>query len=806
MKTSDPFWGLFLSAILCPAILFAQQLNTEDFAFSNQNYLLAGSTFRSDVVMGIADVNADGLDDIIRLRQGVSLDIQIQHNHQSFTSYSFGEVSDRKQFSLAIADVDGNGFNDLLLGGAGDGLHLLRASANGLAFESEVLPNSILYTQGSNFVDINNDGFLDVFVCNDTATSRTWLHDGLGNFLPVTNLLPMNIYSPDSLNGGNYSSIWTDMDNDGDLDLYISKCYARATSVDDPRRINQLFVNDGNGQFSEQGLSAGLARNEQSWTTDFQDIDNDGDMDCFIVNHHAQGLLMENLGNGLFTDITAGSHIVTLLDGHLQGFFRDFDNDGFVDLLLSGQQGYEFFSNNGDKTFKRLDNPFGDYHLSTFACGDVNHDGRLDIYSASSSGTDMDVLWMNEEDENHFFAVSLDAPLTNRNAIGARVEIHGAWGVQIREVRSGEGYGISNSFTQYFGLGKAGYIDKLVIRWPGPNALVETYTDLRPDQFVKVIKGDCLYSDAHIRPSGELVLCSGQQVKLNAPAAVGYLWSDGATTPSIVVGASGSYQVTVTNQFGCQTESYPIEVVVDPQEKPVITVAGQQYDTLAICQGELIQLTASDALGYEWSNGSTNQSIIVHNAGTYQVTTVGLCESFSSAPLTVLVTNRPPVPEVVTDTIAGPGQVSLMASGPAPHWYDIEGTLLFVGTIYKPFITTTTHFFVENVITANGISCASRRILVEAVVNTSTGLDETAGGLKVVLFPNPAQDQVWISWQQETPRALELQIFNIQGVEVYQNGSSVMDRESWMILSVSDWPRGIYWLRFGKLIKKLVIH
>ena len=73
---------------------------------------------------------------------------------------------------------------------------------------------------------------------------------------------------------------------------------------------------------------------------------------------------------------------------------------------------------------------------------------------------------MNDGGTNHHFALRCTGTTSNRSAIGARVEIHGAWGTQIREVRSGEGYGVMHSLTRYFGLGAATQVQRAVIRWP----------------------------------------------------------------------------------------------------------------------------------------------------------------------------------------------------------------------------------------------------------------------------------------------------------------------------------------------------
>ncbi|MCA9780577.1 MAG: VCBS repeat-containing protein, partial [Candidatus Eremiobacteraeota bacterium] len=106
----------------------------------------------------------------------------------------------------------------------------------------------------------------------------------------------------------------------------------------DPRRLNLLFQNDGNNNYVEVAAQANLQPFGQSWAADFADIDNDGDLDCFVINHDINNSLYRNNGNGTFTDITLASNLLSAFNGvgaGIQVKFADFDNDGFVDLLFT---------------------------------------------------------------------------------------------------------------------------------------------------------------------------------------------------------------------------------------------------------------------------------------------------------------------------------------------------------------------------------------------------------------------------------------------------------------------------------------
>src|SRR5690606_20899733 len=112
------------------------------------------------------------------------------------------------------------GFNDFIAGGAYNNIKVLTANSTGTDYTLSLLTNSI-FVQGTNFADINNDGWVDLFACHDDADSLSFRNLGSGTFTLDHGLINTAIPSG---NDGNYGSVWIDYDNDGDIDLYISKC------------------------------------------------------------------------------------------------------------------------------------------------------------------------------------------------------------------------------------------------------------------------------------------------------------------------------------------------------------------------------------------------------------------------------------------------------------------------------------------------------------------------------------------------------------------------------------------------------
>ncbi len=474
--------------------------DTSAVAFTDATNLLQQDNY-SGLAMAVVDMNNDGKDDIVQFNQGRSMRVQYQNAAgQGFSSYTFGQVSNQNQWSAAIADVDQNGYNDVLCGGAYDNVRVITNGNGNDSYTLQTLPNSNIFIQGSNFVDINNDGWADIFACHDDAQSRAYQNNQDGTFNFNADLIS-TITTPASDNSGNYASMWIDYDNDRDLDLYISKCRGGVNNPDDPRRINMLWQNDGNNNFTEVAAQANLKIKDQTWLSDFGDIDNDGDLDAIVINHGTGPNLMRNNGNGTFTEVTQNSGLLPTLNPTdfygIQGFFRDFNNDGFLDLMVSGDAHYIFY-NKGDGTFENAPNPFNSNQIQSFTVGDLNHDGFLDIYAGYANGLNTpssikDRIWLNSGNTNNFLNVQLKGTQSNSNGIGARVEIYGAWGIQIRDVRSGEGYGLNNSFTQHFGIGANTQVDRVVVRWP--SGAVSELNNPAINQFLNITEDESACPD-----------------------------------------------------------------------------------------------------------------------------------------------------------------------------------------------------------------------------------------------------------------------------------------------------------------------
>lgn len=426
-------------------------------------------TINSSYNICVADMNGDYKDDIVGVSaNNLRLHLQTTPGNFTVSDIAISGTSMMPTWSMAAGDYNRDGFNDLILGN-GNGLSVWTSNATGTAY-SNFTPGDYIFCQRTNFVDLNNDGHLDVFSCHDIAPNVYYLNDGSNNLTYYqSSVTPgaMNIGS----SGGNYATLFTDFDNDGDTDVFISKCSGPPC---------ELHRNDGNGNYSDISVTAQINITPiQTWSSAIADFDNDGDMDIIITAssgaHHyfRNNLDTSNAVEEAYTEITSGSGWDTNSSTNIDNVAFDFDNDGWVDVLAGGNK---IMFNQGDGTFA----PVSYSGISVGGIGDLNNDGFLDIQSGST-------IRFANPNGNNWVKITLEGVISNENGIGARVEIYGSWGKQIRDIRSGEGFKYMHTLNAHFGLGTESVIDEIKIIWP--SGTVDVITNPSSNTTHHVIEG-----------------------------------------------------------------------------------------------------------------------------------------------------------------------------------------------------------------------------------------------------------------------------------------------------------------------------
>ncbi len=427
----------------------------------------------------MVDMNGDYKDDLVTVSAN---NLKVHYQGATANSFTVADfpitgTSFMPSWSLAAGDHNRDGYNDIILG-AGSGLSVWSSNSVGTAY-SNYTPGQYIFCQRTNFADLNKDGHLDVFSCHDIAPNVYYLNDGNSNFTHYqATVTPgaMNI----GTSGGNYSTLFSDFDNDGDSDVFISKCSGPPC---------ELLRYDGNGVYTNISAIAGVNITPiQTWSSAINDFDSDGDMDIIITassgthKYFRNNLDTSNNVEEAFTNITAGSGWDTNTSVNIDNVSYDFDNDGFPDVLGGGNK---IMFNDGDGTFTAVSYSA----ISVGAIGDLNNDGFLDILN----GTTVRYAIPNG---NNWSKITLQGIQSNRNGIGARVEIYGAWGKQIRDVRSGEGFKYMSSLNVHFGLGDATAITQVIIRWP--SGLVDTINNPNINQTLHVVEGSTLANNEFV--------------------------------------------------------------------------------------------------------------------------------------------------------------------------------------------------------------------------------------------------------------------------------------------------------------------
>lgn len=428
---------------------------------------------------------------------------------------------------VAIGDYDNDGNEDIFVSGVyrntlyhnnGDGTFTDVTAKAGL--DKPDLQFGPLWSVGAVWVDVNNDGLLDLFVLNylkwdgkhepvcGTSTHRDYCHPKMYPATP--NQLFINngdgTFRDDSAEWGlrdhpgkGMGAAAADFTHNGRQDIFVTN----------DKLVNSFFVNEGN-KFKEDAFDAGVSLREDGvfisgMGVDARDLDNDGYADIILVALNQETFpLYRNNHDGTFTDITESSGM-TKLSWDMGGYspnIADFDNDGWKDIFVSRGhvqslldqpptmvvQPNSVFRNLGGMKFAALTKEAGftafppSRHRGA-AVGDFNGDGKLDVVVTAISAPAE--IWMNESPEkNHWLELKLQGTKSNRDGIGARIKVVSKHITQYNHVSFTAGYASSSAGPVHFGLGQDTSADLVEIHWP--SGIVQELHNVPADQIVHV--------------------------------------------------------------------------------------------------------------------------------------------------------------------------------------------------------------------------------------------------------------------------------------------------------------------------------
>ena len=546
---------LYVTGILCcgfcvslaaQPLLFTDVTSDTGIAFKHDNGFSGTYHIAESVTAGLAlfDYDLDGDIDIYftngaRQDETVSGVPPCNTLYRNDGNWHFTNVTEAagvgdRGFGLgvAVADYDNDGDADIYINNQGPNV-LYRNNGNGTFTDVTAqagVGNGSQMGAGANFLDMDGDGELDLYVSNYVeclkdkgyATTRgghlaylgpaasiyrntsdvLYRNNGDGTFTDVSDTAGIR-----DCKGAGMGTICGDVDGDGDTDIIVANDMSG----------NFLFLNDGQGHFEEMGLISGMAFDDNgephgSMGTELGDYDNDGRLDLYITSFQGQlATLYHNLGNGEFEDVTTqtGAGAGTLSYVTWGSGLVDFDHDGDRDLFVacghlqpnvdaydtrtSYRQLNKLYANNGQGQFLDVSDRSGDgleVQLSSRGAGfdDMDDDGDVDIVLLNT-GAGPTLLRNDTPKQGNWLQICLKGTQTNRDGVGAHVRVYVGDMLLLDEVHSGRGYQSHYGNRLYFGLGQHSKVDRIEVSWVGSGT--DTYRDVSVNQNILLEEGRC---------------------------------------------------------------------------------------------------------------------------------------------------------------------------------------------------------------------------------------------------------------------------------------------------------------------------
>lgn len=516
-----------------------------------------------------ADFDGDGFNDFTfaTSNSGVLCYKNVNGSSANLVDFGLNVTGDIKQ--VLWVDFDNDGDQDLFLTRHLAPCLLFRRDAPLILTDVSVvagIPQTTNWeTFGASFGDYDCDGGLDFYICNynvsGTVTNHLFRNNLDGTFSDVT-------AQSGTSNGvqNTFQSCWIDYNLDGRLDLYVIN--------DRLQYPNALYLNNGDGTFTDVAITTNSNLHIYAMTITPGDFDNDADEDIYVTNGLDGNAFLVNNGNTFQESATQYGLTINALCWGAQ--WIDFNNDGYQDLYVTTSTETEtqippaqnfLFQNNGSG-FNAITNSTVNSasHTHCNLRTDLNNDGFPDIVNHTSSP--YSAVYAAIPNNNHWLKVKLAGSFSNRDAIGAMVNVYCANQTYTRHLYCGESYLGQHAKELMFGLGGYDVIDSLKVTWP--SGLIETYTEIMVDQTATLVEGSTLdlsfeAESIQICDDENYLIIAGQCLNCSIE------WSDGTSGIMKSVSESGMYSYILTLPHGQTLSSDTLQITV--VETPTIDIS-----------------------------------------------------------------------------------------------------------------------------------------------------------------------------------------------------------------------------------------
>jgi hypothetical protein len=436
---------------------------------------------------------------------------------------------------VSVADYDNDGFDDLYITCFGPN-RLYHNRGDG-TFEDVTTKAGVgdpRFSTGAAWGDFDRDGYLDLFVANYVdfrldqlpqfgkgtycqykgvpvqcgprglrgAGDALYHNNGDGTFTDVSKAAGVD--DPAGYYG--LGVMWTDLDDDGWPDIIVAN----------DGKPNYAYRNNHDGTFKEVGYALGIATDENgvakgNMGLSLGDYDRDGRMDLIVTDFSDESNTVYHKNpDGTFTDVSVVTKTAAVSIPYV-GWgtkFFDFDNDGWLDLLVVNGHVYPqiegaypggmyrqrklLYINLHNGTFEEVASSLGSALLERqvsrgAAFGDLDKDGDVDVVVNNLDGPPMLLRNDGGSKVGHWLELKLTGTIANRNAVGTKVKLTAGGLTQIDEVHSGDSYLSHSDWALHFGLGDSKFVDEIAIDWP--DGKVEKLRGLPSDQVLAIIEG-----------------------------------------------------------------------------------------------------------------------------------------------------------------------------------------------------------------------------------------------------------------------------------------------------------------------------